>query len=50
VCFDLGGIMQANGRVLKESLLMGPGGKAVKLQTIWEGNKLITVVVKAGAK
>lgn len=45
-----GGIMQANGRILRESLLMGPGGKAVKLQTVWEGNKLITVYVKAGAK
>ena len=38
-----GGITQANGRVVKESLLMGPGGKAVKLETIWEGTKLITI-------
>jgi RHS repeat-associated protein len=33
--------IQANGRVLRESLLMGPEG-ALKFQTVWEGNKLIT--------
>lgn len=32
---------QPNGRVVRESLLVGPQG-AVKLETIWEGNRLIT--------
>ena len=32
---------QENGRVIKESLLMGPNGSA-KLETVWEGTKLIT--------
>ncbi|MCW5971694.1 MAG: hypothetical protein KIT57_24580 [Blastocatellales bacterium] len=45
-----GSIIQANGRVVKESLLMGPGGQAVKLQTIWEGKKLITATVKTGKR
>jgi hypothetical protein len=31
-------------RVMRESLLTGPGG-AVKLQTAWEGNQLITFFV-----
>src|SRR5262249_2474921 len=44
------GIMQANGRVLRESMLMGPSG-GVKMQTIWEGSNLITVILfGAGAK
>ena len=29
------------GRVVRESLLMGPQG-GVKLETIWEGDRLIT--------
>jgi RHS repeat-associated protein len=41
------GIAQANGRILRESLLMGPGGKAVNVQSIWEGSKLITVKIIA---
>jgi hypothetical protein len=36
--------IQENGRVVRESLLMGPNG-AVKIETIWEGNKLITGAV-----
>lgn len=35
---------QANGRIVRESLLMGPKG-AAKLQTIWENTKLITANV-----
>jgi hypothetical protein len=42
------GVAQANGNVVRESFLMGPGG-AVKLKTIWEETKdrinLITVEV-----
>jgi RHS repeat-associated protein len=38
------GINQGNGRVLRESLLMGPQG-AVKVQSIWEDTKLITVMI-----
>lgn len=32
---------QDNGRVIRESLLMGPTG-GLKMQSIWEGNRLIT--------
>ena len=35
------------GRVVRESFLMGPTG-GVKLQSIWEGSKLITVKVFGG--
>jgi len=38
---------QANGRVVRESLLIGPGG-AVKVESIWEGLKLITVNLFGG--
>ncbi len=38
------GIIQTNGRTLRESLLMGPNGGA-KMQSIWEGNKLITAEI-----
>jgi hypothetical protein len=33
--------IEASGRVVRESLLTGPGG-VLKLETIWEGNKLLT--------
>lgn len=36
------GLSQSNGRVLRESLLMGPNG-GLKVESIWEGNQLITV-------
>ncbi|GGH68345.1 SpvB/TcaC N-terminal domain-containing protein [Phaeocystidibacter marisrubri] len=36
------GILQSNGRYLRESLLMGPNG-GLKVESIWEGNRLITV-------
>ena len=39
--------VEANGRLVKESLLMGPAG-AAKLQTIWDGPKLITINVFRG--
>lgn len=31
----------------RESLLMGPGG-AVKVESVWDGNRLLTVIVKGG--
>lgn len=34
-----------NGRVLRESLISGPRGH-LKIESIWDGNKLITVIVK----
>ena len=41
------GIPLTNGRVLRESLLMGPRG-GVKVESIWEGDKLITIMLKGG--
>jgi len=38
-----------NGRTIRESLLMGPNG-GCKLQTIWEGNKLLTVYIFGGGR
>ncbi len=35
-------IIQENGRILKEILIMGPNG-ALKMQTIWDGAELVTV-------
>ena len=40
-------ILQNNGRVLREILVMGPQG-GVKLETIWEGTKLITAKIIGG--
>lgn len=42
-------IVQQDGRVVKESLLMGPLG-GIKIETVWEGEKLITVLLKSGEK
>ncbi|MGL5062270.1 MAG: hypothetical protein ACRC62_20025 [Microcoleus sp.] len=36
--------IQVNGRVIKESLLMGPIG-ALKMKSVWDGNKLITIIL-----
>jgi hypothetical protein len=36
------GITQTNGRIAKDFILSGPGGN-VKVTSIWEGNKLITL-------
>ncbi len=41
--------IQENGRVVRESLLMGPLG-GLKTQSIWEGNKLITIILFGGGK
>jgi hypothetical protein len=41
------GILQSNGRYLRESLLMGPNG-GLKVESIWEGNRLITVKLLGG--
>jgi hypothetical protein len=38
---------QANGRIVRESLLMGPNG-GVKIESIWEGTKLITLNLLGG--
>lgn len=38
---------EASGRVVRDSLLMGPQG-GVKLETIWDGTKLITVNIFGG--
>lgn len=40
-------IKQSNGRVLRESLLMGPNG-GLKVESILEKNKLITIMLKGG--
>ena len=40
-------VTQANGRVVRQSLLMGPKG-GLKLESIWEGTKLITVRLFGG--
>jgi hypothetical protein len=36
--------VQANGRVVRESLLMGPNGGA-KLESVWQGNQVVTLKV-----
>ncbi|MEL6867068.1 MAG: RHS repeat-associated core domain-containing protein, partial [Bacteroidota bacterium] len=41
------GVVQANGRILRESLLMGPNG-ALKMQTVWTGDRLTTVFLIGG--
>ena len=41
------GVVQSNGRVLRESIVMGPNG-AVKMESIWEGTKLITAKLIGG--
>jgi len=38
---------QSNGRIVRESLLMGPRG-GVKVESIWEGDRLITVNLFGG--
>jgi RHS repeat-associated protein len=41
--------VQQNGNVVRESLLMGPMG-ALKVQSIWDGTKLITVYFLGGGQ
>jgi hypothetical protein len=38
---------QANVKIVKEFLLMGPNG-SVKVQSVWDGNKLITAMLYSG--
>ena len=38
---------QANGRMVRESLLQGPNG-SLKLESVWEGDKLITGTLLGG--
>ena len=33
--------------VTRESLLMGPGG-GIKVESVWNGNRLLTIVLKGG--
>ena len=46
---DLNIISRERGMEIRESLFIGPKG-AVKLETIWQGDKLITAVVKEGVR
>jgi hypothetical protein len=39
--------LQSNGRAVRESLLMGPNG-GLKTESIWDGDKLITVKLLGG--
>jgi hypothetical protein len=39
--------IQPNGRIVRESLLMGPRG-GLKVVSVWEGDRLITVVLIGG--
>ena len=41
------GILQSNGRILRDFLVMGPNG-ALRAETIWEGDDLITVFLYGG--
>jgi RHS repeat-associated protein len=41
------GIVQTDGRILRESLIMGPNG-GLGVKSYWEGNKLITVILLGG--
>jgi RHS repeat-associated protein len=42
-------VSNSGGRTVRESFLMGPAG-GVKLESVWEGSKLITVKVFGGAR
>jgi hypothetical protein len=44
---DAVGITQEDGRVLRESILVGPNG-VIKMESIWDGVKLITVKLFGG--
>ena len=41
--------IQASGREVRESFLMGPRG-GVKVESVWEGPKLITVILCGGGQ
>lgn len=41
------GVLQENGRVMRESLLMGQYG-SLKVESIWESNRLITIKFYGG--
>ena len=41
------GVLQSNGRVLRDFLVMGPKG-ALRAESIWEGDELITVFLYGG--
>ena len=41
------GMLQSNGRCFRESLLIGPNG-ILKVESVWEKNKLITITLFGG--
>lgn len=45
--YKVPGVLQNNGRFMRESLLMGPNG-GLKVQSIWENNRLITIELFGG--
>ncbi len=47
--FRQSGVAQADGRILRESLLMRPNG-GLKVQSIWEEDCLITFIVHGGGQ
>lgn len=40
---------QRDSRIIKDSLLMGPRG-TLRMETIWQGDKLITFFLKSGGE
>jgi hypothetical protein len=40
-------ITQPDGRIVKDSLLIGKRG-ALRMETVWQNNKLITIFLKSG--
>ena len=44
IYYEVEPLIQTNGRQLRDGLLNGPNG-VVKIQTIWEGAKLITIEI-----
>jgi len=47
--FQQPGVLQDNGRLVRDSLIMGPQG-GLKMQSIWDADRLITVQLFGGAK
>jgi hypothetical protein len=41
------GVLQSNGKILRESLLMGPNG-GLGVQSYWEDNRLISIILLGG--
>jgi hypothetical protein len=45
--FSQPGVAQEGGRIVRDSLIMGPNG-GLKMESIWEGEKLITIILYGG--